>query len=149
MSAITCISLSFPYSRASRATVTAAKADRPPCATCPNDWDLDVGTPESWRAAVEVCGSCPLRSKCEQLASTLITRGDAPKAMIWAGVAYDNSGRVIENLDRYRVTPLDHRRPMRIIRTGTSAQPAESVPEAPRRHLVLGRPLRPTGTGGA
>lgn len=126
----------------------AAKSHRPPCADCPNGWDLDVGTPESWRTAVEVCRNCPLRAKCAQLAQELVTSGDVPRAMIWAGTAYDNAGRVIENLDRYRINPIDQRRPMRIIRTSPDAAPSEPAPAPPRRHLVLGRPLRPTGTAG-
>ncbi|MFI7671910.1 hypothetical protein [Nocardia sp. NPDC049526] len=128
-------------------TLPSGSAHRPPCADGPDDWDLDVGTPESWRAAMRTCESCPVFAKCEQLAQTLIERGTGPRAMIWAGVPYDSAGKVVTDLDRHRITPVDHKRPLRIIRTGSRPAPAEPAPAAPRRHIVLGRRLEPTGTG--
>ncbi|WP_157762655.1 hypothetical protein [Nocardia yamanashiensis] len=119
---------------------------RPPCADDPSDWDLDVGTPETWRNAMRVCHDCPLLASCTQLVETFTARGDVPRAMIWAGVPYDNVGRIVEDLDRHRTVPIDHKRPMRIVRTGAAPARAEPAPETPRRHLVLGRSLRPTGT---
>ncbi|MBF6209115.1 hypothetical protein K8O92_01490 [Nocardia asteroides] len=109
---------------------------------------MDTGNPDAWRAAVRTCQSCPLLVQCRQLAQTLTTRGDGPRAMIWAGVAYDNSGSVIENLDRHRAAPIDHKRPMRIIRNGSRPLRTVSTLPAPRRHIVLGQPLKPTGTDG-
>lgn len=122
----------------------AKSAQRPPCAEVPDSWDLDSGTPEAWHSAVRICYGCPLFTQCSRLAQTLIERGDAPRAMIWAGVAYDNSGNVIENLDRHRTVPIDHKRPMRIIRNGPRPTHGTAVAGAPKRHIVLGRPLRPT-----
>lgn len=61
--------------------------------------------------------------------------------MIWAGIAYDNSGNVIENLDRHRTVPIDHKRPMRIIRNGPRPTHGAAVAGTPKRHIVLGRPL--------
>jgi|GEM_PF-6826999 len=121
---------------------------RPPCADVPNDWDLDVGTPDSWRTAVQICHACPLFDQCTDLAQDLIERGLGPRAMIWAGVAYDGAGRVVENLDRHRVAAIDHKRPLRIIRNGDRPMRTDPAPAAPQRHLVLGRRLRPTGTVG-
>ncbi|MBO0855077.1 MAG: hypothetical protein J2P18_15095 [Nocardia sp.] len=118
-------------------------AVRPPCADGPDDWDLDVGTPESWRTAVQTCAECPLLSQCAELAQALIIRGDGPRAMIWAGVAYDGSGKVVENLDRHATAPSDHKRPLRIIHTGARPVCGEVAPETPRRRIVLGRRLRP------
>ncbi|WP_345497787.1 hypothetical protein [Nocardia callitridis] len=106
---------------------------------------MDTGSPEAWHAAVQVCGSCPLAAQCTQLVRELIERGDGPRAMIWAGVAYDNSGTIVENLDRHRVTPVGHKRPMRIIRNGSRPLRAGPALAAPRRHIVLGRPLERTG----
>ncbi|RMI32957.1 hypothetical protein [Nocardia stercoris] len=126
----------------------SAKSVRPPCADAPHDWDLDVGTPESWRTAVATCAACPLLVGCAELARQLIADSDAPRAMIWAGIAYDAAGRVVEDLDRVRVAPIDHKRPIRIIRTGERQVCAAPVAAAPRRHFVLGRPLAPTGTDG-
>lgn len=124
----------------------ARSNQRPPCADIPDSWDLDVGTPEAWRTAIRTCYSCPLFGQCQELAQTLTRRGDAPRAMIWAGVAYDNSGNVIENLDRHRAVPIDHKRPLRIIRNGPRPARTKPAPAAPRRHIVLGRPLQATGT---
>ncbi|GAB2452327.1 hypothetical protein [Nocardia tengchongensis] len=135
--------------RAADTTAHTIGPDRPPCAEGPNDWDLDIGTPDSWRVAVEICHDCPLLVECAQLAQGFIDRGDAPRSMIWAGVPYDNSGKVVENLDRHRIAPFDRKRPMRIIHNGTSPSRIESAPSAPRRHLVLGRPLLPAGTESA
>jgi hypothetical protein len=88
----------------------------PPCAQCPDNWDLDAGSPETWRSAVQTCRDCPLLGECAELAATLTSRGQAPRAMIWAGVGYDNSGNVIACLDRYRVLPINVKRPTVIIR---------------------------------
>ncbi|MFC9897806.1 hypothetical protein ACFVMC_29305 [Nocardia sp. NPDC127579] len=121
-------------------------APRPPCASDPDAWDLDVGTPDTWRGAVSTCRSCPLLARCQQLAQTLTASGDVPRGMIWAGIGYDNAGKVIDDLDRHRTAPLDRKRPMRIIRNGARPLCTEPPTSAPRRHFVLGRPLRPTGT---
>lgn len=129
---------------------------RPPCADRPDDWDLDMGTLDSWRAAVSVCENCPLLAGCADLAQTLIERGAAPRALIWAGVAYDSAGRVVEHLERYRSTSMVDRRPIRIVHNVTRPAGAGngrfgtgSIPSAPRRLFVLGsRELRPTGTEG-
>ncbi|MBB5918785.1 hypothetical protein BJY24_007697 [Nocardia transvalensis] len=126
-------------STASTARPLPKSSHRPPCADGPDDWDLDVGTPESWQSAVRTCHSCPLFDNCSQLAQSLITRGDGPRAMIWAGVAYDSAGRVVENLERHRATPIDHKRPLRIIRTGPRPVCVEPSPPTPHRHIVLGR----------
>jgi len=128
-------------------TIPSRSAHKPPCADGPDDWDLDTGNPDTWRAAMRVCESCPLFARCEQLVRTLTERGTGPRAMIWAGVAYDNTGKVVTDLDRHRVTPIDHKRPLRIIRTGSRPAPAEPVAAIPRRRIVLGRRLEPTGTG--
>ncbi|MEV6280202.1 hypothetical protein [Nocardia sp. NPDC051832] len=119
---------------------------RPSCADAPGNWDLDIGTPDIWRAAVEVCASCPLLGECRELVTALLERGEGPRAMIWAGVGYDSQGKVIENLDRHRTGVGDLQRPLRIIRTGPLVPQQESVVPVPRRRLVLGRRLRPTGT---
>ncbi|WP_069159698.1 hypothetical protein [Nocardia altamirensis] len=128
-------------------TLPPKTAARPACEGMSDDWDLDVGTPIRWKVAVRICHSCPLLSQCQEFAQTLIARGDAPRALIWAGVGYDNSGRVVDDLDRYRPLPIDRNRPLRIIRNGARPIRSEPAPVAPHRHLILGRPLEPTGTG--
>ncbi len=133
------------HSGAPAAAIPPAAVRRPPCADGPNDWDLDVGTPDSWRAAVQICRGCPLFDDCSELAQNLIDRGLAPRSMIWAGVGYDGAGRVVENLDRHRAAAIDHKRPLRIIRNSQRPLRAGSTSGAPQRLLVLGRRLRPTG----
>lgn len=125
---------------------TPTPARRPPCADHPDTWDLDTGSPELWHLAVRVCGDCPLLLECGQLVETLISRGEGPRAMIWAGIGYDNGGKIVENLDRYRSTPGDSRRPLRIIRTGGEPVHSTTALPAPARRIVLGRQLRRTGT---
>ncbi|WP_216897873.1 hypothetical protein [Nocardia alni] len=133
------------HSAAPAPAVPPAAVRRPPCADGPNDWDLDVGTPDSWRAAVQICQGCPLFAECAELAQNLIERGLAPRSMIWAGVGYDGAGRVVDNLDRHRAAAIDHKRPLRIIRNGQRPLHTGSTSGAPQRFLVLGRRLRPTG----
>ncbi|WP_280472022.1 hypothetical protein [Nocardia cyriacigeorgica] len=124
-------------------TIPARTSARPPCADTPDNWDLDAGTPEAWRTAVNTCSGCPVLAQCRQLAEMLIARGDYPRSMIWAGTAYDASGHVVDDLDKHRVAALDNKRPMRIIRNGPRPSRIESTSGAPRRHLVLGRPRPP------
>ncbi|WP_306360015.1 hypothetical protein [Nocardia sp. CC227C] len=124
---------------------------RPPCAQHPDNWDLDTGTPDAWRQAVAACHECPLLVQCQRMAAALVESGEGPRAMIWAGVGYDNSGRVIQDLDRHRIAPADRQRPTRIVRTqavckkGSAEQltTSRSAPRTPRggiqRQIVLGR----------
>lgn len=122
---------------------------KPPCANRPDDWDLDVGTPETWRAAVQICHDCPLFAECAELAATLTAKGQAPRAMIWAGLGYDNSGNVIPALDRHRVLPVDVARPSIIVRTSRaplsvvdSALTASAAAVPAGRKIVLRRGCR-------
>ncbi|WP_282780249.1 hypothetical protein, partial [Nocardia sp. CC201C] len=85
------------------------------------------------------------------MATALVEAGEGPRAMIWAGVGYDNSGRVIPNLDRHRIAPVDRQRPTRIVRTQavckkgsgeplTTARAASMTPRGGiQRQIVLGR----------
>lgn len=69
--------------------------------------------------------------------------------MIWAGIAYDNAGNIIEDLERHRSVPVDNKRPMQIIRNGPRPSRNQPASGAPKRHIVLGRPLRAAETVGA
>ncbi|RJO79872.1 hypothetical protein D5S18_00945 [Nocardia panacis] len=121
------------------APVAPKSAQRPPCADLPRDWDMDTGTPDTWRTAVRLCQGCPLLTQCRQLAQTLTARGDGPRAMIWAGVAYDAAGKVVENLEAHRVVSADHKRPIRIVRNGPRPMCSETVKATPKRRIVLGQ----------
>lgn len=118
------------------------RSEIPPCSDHPDDWDLDIGTPAAWHRAVETCHRCPLLDGCGRLAQTLLTRGAPPRSMIWAGVAYDGMGRVIENLHSYGGEPAKTSRPSVIVRNPRVVAPAptaEVKADVPRRHLVIGR----------
>lgn len=131
---------------------------KPPCAHHPDDWDLDVGTPENWQEAVTLCHGCPLMTQCRDLAATLTARGMPPRSMIWAGVGYDSSGRPIEDLTRHRSGPIEYRRPLRIVHTGAAAAQARPAAEIPiqrrqrgsttefRRTIILRRRTISPGT---
>ena len=126
---------------------------KPPCATHPDDWDLDVGTPGAWHDAVQTCHGCPLLAQCRELATTLTARGIPPRSMIWAGVGYDGTGSPIEHLDQHRTRPIEHKRPLRIVRTGPTYPTEErradhdALSTSPGRTIILRRrQLAATGT---
>lgn len=113
----------------------------PPCAARPDSWDLEVGTPETWRQAVRTCHECPFFADCAKLANKLTRAGQGPRAMIWAGVAYDCAGRVIGNLDHYhppgkqnRVTKIVHI-PSQVSRTKTTSADVRAVEH--RRPVIV------------
>lgn len=61
-------------------------------------WDLDVGELPSWVRAQHVCvEDCPLLSQCTEQRDRLYPRtGTGPQAVIWAGVAYGDTGQVLD-----------------------------------------------------
>ena len=79
-----------------RATVT-------PCASNPEAWDLDAGDLTQWLAALRTCReSCRMLAACVGLRERFYpgsgstgTPRDNPRAVIWAGVAYSDEGRVL------------------------------------------------------
>ncbi|WP_110040713.1 hypothetical protein [Nocardia neocaledoniensis] len=109
---------------------------------------MERGNAETWREAVRICGECPLFVQCAELAGALAAKGQRPRAMIWAGVAYDGAGAVIQDLEWYRPDSR-HSRGLRVIRTSSRPCATTAPISAPRRHLVLGRPLGSTGTNGS
>jgi len=74
-----------------------------PCANNPRAWDLDAGDLIQWLAALRTCReSCPLLAACAGLRQQLYpgsgptgTPRDNPRAVIWAGIAYSDEGRVL------------------------------------------------------
>jgi hypothetical protein len=126
---------------------TTPTKPKPPCAANPGDWDLDTGTPDIWQEAVRTCHGCLILAQCREFAGTLTVRGTPPRSMIWAGVAYDGSGEVIENLDQHRVGPVGRRQLLRIVRTEPVYPRPDVGPRSeegafsasPRRTVVLRR----------
>lgn len=70
-----------------------------PCATDPTGWDLDAGTLTQWLAAMRLCVDCPVLEQCVALRDEFFPDADTthrapgnPNGVIWAGVAYSDSG---------------------------------------------------------
>lgn len=90
-------------------TIPAPAKWRGPCAAEPTAWDLDAGDLGSWLRAQRLCSSCPFLTECR--ISLLQSFPDAsvqrpsknPKSVVWAGLAYSDTGRVMspETLRRY------------------------------------------------
>ncbi|HEY5880975.1 MAG TPA: hypothetical protein VIU11_18830 [Nakamurella sp.] len=82
-----------------------APAWRGPCATDqahPADpfpevsWDLDVGDLHSWLQARRVCDQeCPLLGACQRQRQEAYPTSN-PRSVIWAGVAYSETGRLLD-----------------------------------------------------
>lgn len=74
-----------------------------PCARSPEAWDLDAGDLTQWLAALRTCReSCPMLAACVSMRQQLYPGSgsaaaprDNPRAVIWAGVAYSDEGRVL------------------------------------------------------
>lgn len=66
-------------------------ADEPPH----QSWDLDVGDGQSWIRAIRICAEeCTVRALCIQSRKEHYPHSN-PSAVIWAGVAYSDTGKVL------------------------------------------------------
>ncbi len=70
-----------------------------PCAEDPTAWDLDTGTLGQWLAALRQCVGCPVLDECVALRDEFFPDADSthrapgnPNGVIWAGIAYSDSG---------------------------------------------------------
>lgn len=119
----------------------ALSTSQPPCAVRPDDWNLDVGSKQTWYTAIDTCLSCPMLDSCRMYAETLTAQGEGPRSTIWAGVAYNAAGRIIDDIGLYH--PPSRTKPgiLRIVRTtaANSNLSTSDPPQAVRRHLVIGR----------
>jgi hypothetical protein len=127
---------------------TTSTEPNPLCAAKPDDWDLDIGTPDIWLEAVRTCHDCLILAQCRERVATLTGRGMPPRSMIWAGVAYDGFGKVIENLDRHHARPIEKRPPSRIVRIG-SAYVRRAVEGGPEEESLSASPRRTVDVRGA
>lgn len=119
---------------------SALPAPQPPCAARPDNWDLDVGSKKAWHMAISICLNCPMLESCRMSAKELTAQGIGPRSMIWAGVAYNAVGRIVDDIDHYH--PPSRTKPsiLRIVRTAAadSNLPTSSPAQAVRRHFVIG-----------
>ncbi|MFE9328884.1 WhiB family transcriptional regulator [Nocardia sp. NPDC052278] len=95
---------------------------RVPCSARPTDWDLDTGGPQEWQQAIETCRQCPVLAQCSDLAQGFTTAGMEPRGVIWAGVPYDDRGRIVVDLNQHK-NSLVLRGPTRISRRTVGASP--------------------------
>ena len=58
-------------------------------------WDLDIGDGVSWQRAVQKCHDCPFRALCVQERNEFFPSSN-PSGVIWAGVAYSETGKVLD-----------------------------------------------------
>lgn len=71
--------------------------DQPQCSRDPAAWDVDMSTVEELRRSARLCVyRCPLYRACKNIVESGSVK---PRAMVWAGRAYDDSGDVVD-LDR-------------------------------------------------
>ena len=74
----------------------------PPARTQPRpareSWDLDAGDVQSWMRAQRVClEQCPFLTACQERRDKLYPHpARNPAGVIWAGVAYSETGRVLD-----------------------------------------------------
>jgi hypothetical protein len=87
-----------------------------PCAQNPAGWDLDAGTLEEWVAAMLQCLDCPVLARCRQVRDEFWPDADPrrpahnPRGVILAGVAYSESGRVLDSVSLRRLAALRRNR---------------------------------------
>lgn len=87
-----------------------------PCAQNPAGWDLDAGTLEEWVAAMLQCLDCPVLARCRQVRDEFWPDADPrrpahnPRGVILAGVAYSESGRVLDHVSLRRLDALRRNR---------------------------------------
>ena len=92
--------------RGSCTTAQAAPADSDP----PVSWDLDIGDVRSWLRAQRACTEeCPLLAACLQQRQENYPTSN-PRSVIWAGVAYSETGRVLNTSGLRRLNAVQRNR---------------------------------------
>lgn len=89
------------------------------CSDDPDSWDLDSGDVKSWLRAMRVCReSCPFLAECVAARIRMYpatadpkTSRAMPAGVIWAGIAYSDTGHVLsEHLLRRLGSTIRNRR---------------------------------------
>ena len=89
---------------------SAADADHPH-----ESWDLDVGDVQSWLRAQRVClEQCPFLVACQARRTRLYPHpARNPQAVIWAGKAYSETGRILDTAGLRRLSATQRGRELR------------------------------------
>ena len=83
-------------------------------------WDLDIGDGQSWIRAIRICAEeCPARASCIAARTEFFPHSN-PQGVIWAGVAYSETGRVLDAEGLRRLTAVQRNKPFR----GRPSRPA-------------------------
>ncbi len=75
-------------------------------------WDLDQGGVSGWFSALRTCQECPVLARCQQSRAELWPMADPrrpaynPRSVIWAGLAYSESGRVLSPTSLRRLAKM-------------------------------------------
>lgn len=98
-----------------------------PCTDDPTSWDLDASTLTEWVAALRICrNECPMLRRCQQARQEFLPLADPrrpafnPKGVIWAGVAYSETGRVLSLESLQRLETLRRKREAGVVSAGGS-----------------------------
>jgi hypothetical protein len=88
----------------------SAAADHPQ-----ESWDLDVGDVQSWLRAQRVClEQCPFLLACQARRTRLYPHSARnPQAVIWAGLAYSETGRILDTAGLRRLWATQRGRELR------------------------------------
>ena len=78
-------------------------------------WDLDVGDVQSWLRAQRVClEQCPFLMACQERRTRLYPNpARTPQAVIWAGVAYSETGKILDTAGLRRISATQRGRDLR------------------------------------
>ena len=78
-------------------------------------WDLDVGDVQSWLRAQRVClEQCPFLIACQERRARLYPHpARTPQAVIWAGVAYSETGKILDTAGLRRISATQRGRDLR------------------------------------
>ena len=78
-------------------------------------WDLDVGDVQSWLRAQRVClEQCLFLVACTARRTSLYPHpARNPQAVIWAGVAYSDTGRILDTAGLRRLSATQRGRELR------------------------------------
>jgi hypothetical protein len=78
-------------------------------------WDIDVGDVQSWLRAQRVClEQCPFLAACTARRNKLYPHpARNPQAVIWAGVVYSDTGKVLNTQAMRRLSATQRGRDLR------------------------------------